>query len=153
MMIGMRFPDPVGIARIASLMAVFLLCLCTFLYPHQLTQLTTGVVVPTAPKMEHSSNIGPGTPGDGHTLAGNYQAAAIEETETANKHPLNAKYLTALLLTVFFGITLWVLLGVLLGVRKWCRDRVCMLTQRRLPSVTCAPPREFPTSLLSVFLL
>lgn len=150
-MIGMRFSDTVGTARIAPLVALFLLCIGTFLYLHQLTHLTIGLVEPTAPKAEHySSNVGTGTPGDGHALLGNYLAASIEETETTNKHPLNAKYLTAFLLTVFLGITLWLLLGC---ARTWRRHRIFLLAERRLPSVTCTPPREPTASLLSVFLL
>ncbi len=126
-MIDMLFPNPVGAARMASLMVIFLLCLGTFLYPHQHAQLTTG-----------------------HAFVGNYLAASIEETQIDKKHPLNAKYLTALLLTVFMGITLCLLLGC---GRMCCRDWVFLLAERRLPSVTCSPPEGPTASLLSVFLL
>ena len=150
-MIGMRFRAPGGIARIAPLlMVVLFLGLGALLYPHQLTQFTSGLVVSKASKMQHSSHVGKGTPGDGHTSAGNYLGPVSEETETRDKHPLNAKYLTALLLTVFLGIAL----GLLVGASQMrCRDRAFLLTEGRLPSVTCSPPEGPTASLLSVFLL
>lgn len=142
----MRFPDSTGIARIALPPAVFLLCLGVFLYPHQLTRPTSGLAGFSGPAMEHLSHDG--APGGGHALAVGHLSVSIEEAESGNKSPVNAGYLTALLLTVFGAV-----LGLLYGGRMWSRNMGFLLAERRLPAVNGSPPRETPPSLLSVFIL
>lgn len=145
----MRLPGSTGVARIAPLMAAFFLCLGAFLYPHQPAQHTAGPTDFTVLKMERSSRAGTGSPGSSGSLAGNYLAVSVEETESANRSPVNAGYLTALLLTVFFGVVL----GLLVGGRTGRRERGLLLAGRRLPPVILSPPRELSPSLLSVFIL
>jgi hypothetical protein len=99
--------------------------------------------------MEHSYDVDAGSSAGGHALAGGYLTAALEETEAAGQRPVNAWYLTALLLVVFLGVVL----GLFGGRRLWRRQRVFLLSKRRLPSVTGSPPRELAPQILSVFLL
>lgn len=145
----MRFPGSIGIARIAPFVAAFLLCLVVFLYPYQITQFVTEVIPSAVPMTHHSSPVDSGKPAGGHELAGNYLTAALEETEAENQRPVNAGYMTVLLLAVFFGIVL----GVLGGRQMWRRQRIFLLSERPLIPVTGSPPRELAPPLLSVFLL
>lgn len=142
----MRLPDATGIARIASHLVVFLLCLGVFLYPHQLTRPAIGVAGSSGSAVEHLSYGG--APAGGHALAVGHLPVSIEEKEAGNKSPVNAGHLTALLLTVF-----GVVLGLLYGGRMWSRSMGLLLAERRLPAVNISPPRETTPSLLSVFIL
>lgn len=147
-MIAMRLPGHIGISRVAPIAVLFILCLVTLLYPYQLTHLATGTVATTASMAEQAlHNVG--KPGDGHHAAGNYPGAALEETEAGNQLPVNAGYLTALLLVVFFGV----LLSVLGNKYSWRRQRALQFTKLFEPSDEGSCPRKQEPSLLSVFIL
>ena len=145
----MRLPGYIGISRAAPIAVLFILCLVAFLYPYQLMQLTTGMFTPAASTTEYSSHAGVAKPEGGHYAAGNYPSAALEESETGNQLPVNAEYLTALLLVVFFGV----LLSVLGGRHSWHRQRALRLTKRPMPPVNGSYPCGLSSSLLSVFIL
>ena len=81
-------------------MAYLLLCFGPFLYSHQLA---TGSKAPTSSTAEHSSYAaGKGAIGDRHTMGVRHLAMLMEEVDTEDKHPVNASYLTVLLVA-FFG--------------------------------------------------
>ncbi len=92
---------------------------------------------------QHQLAAGP----EGASIAGYHLAAPMEEAEPADKQPVNAGSLTALLVTFLLAS-----LGLLAGV-SWAhrRDRVYLLVRRRLPSSTYHAPHKPPLSLLEVF--
>ena len=147
----MRFPGFIGIARFAPFVVAFFLCLVAFLHPYQLTQPVTGMEMAfsKAPVTVHSASSGAEKPMGGHTLAGNYLAAFLEEAEIVNQSSVNAEHLTVLLLVVFFGV----LLGVLGGKRTWRKKKAFLFLERRVTPVAGSPPRKLAPPLLSVFLL
>lgn len=149
-MFDMRIVRLAEKTRVASLVVALFLCLAALLYSHQFAGLTPGSGTLAAPTMEHSSPAdNMGATGDGHTQTVGYLPAALEEAETSDEAPVNAEYLTALLLMVFFGAVL----GLLFGGRMWRRDEALLLSERRLtPIVHHLPPRP-SSSRLSVFLL
>ena len=89
----------------ASLVAAVVLCLGTFLSwnaigPEVLATLTTA----------DWSQLDQGANGDEHPLNGSHLAVSGEEAEDRDKGPVNADLLTALLLTLSFGIPVgWLL--------------------------------------------
>ena len=87
---------------IAALMvAILLLCFGPLLYSHQLAP---GSRAPTGSTAEHSSYAaGKGAIGDRHTMDVRHLAMLMEEVDTEDKHPVNATYLTVLLVA-FFGL-------------------------------------------------
>jgi hypothetical protein len=88
-----RFPSG------ASLMAVpALLCLLAAL----LSSSVTGPEVPATLTMANSPHMEQGT--NGYPLSGSYLGVPAEEAEKDDKGPVNAGLLTALLLTLFFGM-------------------------------------------------
>lgn len=147
--VGMKLLELERFVRFVPHVAVFFLCLGFLLYPHQLTYSGIGneAFVPT---IEYAPHADASVPSDEHPPTGNYLAFAPEETENESKAPVNVEYLTALLTTVFLGVVLGLLFG---SSRTWCSSRVSLLVDRRLPSVTCSPPRGPTNTLLSVFLL
>lgn len=147
-MIAMRLPGHIGISRVAPFAVLFILCLVTFFYPYQLTHLTTGTVGTIVSTAEHFSHD-LGEHGGGHHVAGNYPGAALEETEAGNQLPVNAGYLTALLLVVFFGV----LLSVFGGRYYWRRLRALQFTKLSEPTGDVSCPHQLSPSLLSVFIL
>lgn len=147
---GMKLPEPARFARLVPLVAVFLLCSGALFYLHQLTYPSVGYKASTTGMVQNASRGDASAPTDENTPGGSYMVFALEETENESKYPANAEYLTALLLTVFLGA----ILGLMFGeCRAWSRSRVSLLAGRRLPSVTCSPPRGSTTALFSVFLL
>ena len=94
------------VARGVSLVMAFLLCLGIFLLPLP----ATGSEVPSALAMANLPRVDQETNGNGHPLDGTYLVAPAEEAEDADKYPLNAEFLTMLLLAVSFGATVgWLL--------------------------------------------
>jgi hypothetical protein len=89
-------------ARAALVLAmVILLCVGAFLSLFQ-----TGLEVPTALAKAHSPHVNQGRNGDWHPLDGSSLAVSAEEAEEADKHPVNAELLSALLLLALsFGAT------------------------------------------------
>jgi len=84
----------------------FLMCLGVFLLPLP----TTGSEVPSALATANLSGLDQATNGNPHPLYGIYLVAPAEETEDADKDPLDAERLTMLLLTVCFGLSVgWLL--------------------------------------------
>jgi len=149
-MLGMKLTRLAENIRAAPLVAAFLLCFAILLYSQQPAWLTSGSDTLAAPITEHSSHVSSnGADGGGHTQTGSYLSASLEEAETSDKQPINAEYLTALLMMIFFGAVL----GLLFGGRMWRRDGALLLARRRLASVTRHFPRGPASSRLSVFLL
>ncbi len=145
----MRLPKSTGIVRVAPPLVVCLLGLGFFfylLYPHQLTRPMTGLAIPSG--VVSGRPIHGDAPGGGHALAVGHLSVSVEETEPGSRSPINAGYLTALILTVFGAV-----LGLLYGGRMWSRRTGFLLAERRLPAVTGSPPRETTPALLSVFTL
>jgi hypothetical protein len=94
------------VARFGSLVVAFLLCLGVFLLPLP----ATGSEVPSALAMANMPRLDLETNGNGYPLEGTYLVAPGEETEDADKEPLNAELLTMLLLTLCFGLSVgWLL--------------------------------------------
>jgi hypothetical protein len=94
------------VARFGSLVVAFLLCLGVFLLPLP----ATGSEVPSALAMANMPSLDLETNGNGYLLEGTYLVAPGEETEDADKDPLNAELLTMLLLTLCFGLSVgWLL--------------------------------------------
>ena len=114
--------------------AFLLLCFGIFLYSHQLA---TGSKVPTGSTAEHPSYAaGKGAIGDSHTVDVSHLAMFMEEADTEDKHPVNATYLTVLLVAFF---------GSFVGL---------LIIERRLPSVILhGRPRGPIATLLEVFRL
>lgn len=84
----------------ASLVAVaVLLCSGAFL-----SWSATGPELPASLAVGYSSQMGQGT--NGQPPNGSYLALPAEESESAEKGPVNAGLLTALLLAFFFGMAL-----------------------------------------------
>jgi hypothetical protein len=126
-------------ARGTSLLAmVILLCVGTFL-----CLLPTELEVSAALTTAHS------TPLDQRANEG-YFAALAEEAEASDKLPRNATLLTALLLTVFFGIALgW----LLVSGRTRRRLEGFALMGYCFPSIGCRHQRRLVAALLGVFRL
>ena len=113
--------------------AFLLLCFGAFLYLHQFA---TGSEVSTGSTTGHPSYAtGKGATGDRHTVDVGHPAMSMEEADTENKHPVNASYLTALLVAFF---------GTIFGLP---------LIERRLPSAIRGRPRGPTAPLLEVFRL
>ena len=111
-----------------------LLCFGAFLY---LNQLATGSEVSTGSTAGHPSYAaGKGAIGDRHTMDVSHLAMSMEEAETEDKHPVNASYLTALLVASF---------GTIFGLP--------LIEQRRLSSVIRGRLRGPTAPLLEVFRL
>lgn len=135
--------------RVAPIVAAFLLCFAVLLYAHQFAGVTSGSDTLAATATGHSSHAdGKGSAG-GHTQHGGYLPASLEEDESSDEGPVNAKSLTALLLVVFFGAVL----GLPFGGWMWRRDGALLLSERRLASITHHLQPEPASSRLSVFLL
>ena len=134
--IGMMLRSSERFMGTAALMvvAILLLCFGPFLYTHQLA---TGSKVPTGSTAEHSSYAaGKGAIGDRHTVDVGHLAMFMEEADTEDKHPVNASYLTVLLVAFF---------GLFFGL---------LIIERRLPSVILrGRPRGPTATLLEVFRL
>jgi hypothetical protein len=93
-------------ARGVSLVAAVLLCLGLFLLPLP----ATGFEVPSALAMANSPRVDQEANGNGYPLDGLYLVVSAEEAKDANKDPLNADLLRALLLVGCFGaIVRWLL--------------------------------------------
>ncbi len=94
-------------ARGVSLVAAVLLCLGLFLLPLP----ATGFEVPSALAMANSPGVDQEANGNGSSLDGPYLVVvSAKEAQEANKDPLNADLLRALLLVVCFGtIVGWLL--------------------------------------------
>jgi hypothetical protein len=94
-------------ARGVSLVAAVLLCLGLFLLPLP----ATGFEVPSALAMANSPRVDQEANGNGYPLDGPYLVVvSAEEAKDANKDPLNADLLRALLLVGCFGaIVRWLL--------------------------------------------
>ena len=94
-------------ARGVSLVAAVLLCLGLFLLPLP----ATGFEVPSALAMANSPGVDQEVNEDGYPLDGPYLVVvSAKEAKDANKDPLNADLLRALLLVVCFGaIVGWLL--------------------------------------------
>ena len=94
-------------ARGESLVAAVLLCLGLFLFPSP----ATGFEVPSALAMANSPRVDQETNGNSYPLDGPYLVVvSAKEAQEANKDPLNADLLRALLLVVCFGaIVRWLL--------------------------------------------
>ncbi len=94
-------------ARGVSLVAAVLLCLGLFLLPLP----ATGFEVPSALAMANSPRVDQEANGNGYPLDGPYLVVvSAKEAQEANKDPLNADLLRALLLVVCFGaIVRWLL--------------------------------------------
>ena len=146
---GMRFPGYIGIARTAFPVVILLACLGTFLYPVQLTQFVTGTVGSPDSPVNYSPHRSAEMPGGGGALTDKYFAVSIDETGVDKQRPLNGEYLTALLLMVLLGVAF----GFFGGGRMWRRDRILVLSERLLPSISDSPPRKPACPILSVFLL
>lgn len=145
----MRFPRFIGIARIVPFVVASLLCVVVFLYPYQITQLVAGISSSAVPMTQHSPSADAGKPVSGHALGGNYLTAVLENPDAENQRPVKAGYLTALVLAIFFGVVI----GVFGGRQTWRRQRIFLLSERRLTPVADSPPRELAAPFLSVFLL
>jgi hypothetical protein len=133
---GMKLRSSGRIIGTAALMvvAILLLCFGSFLYSHQLA---TGSKVPTGSTAGHPSYAaGKGAIGDRHTVDVRHLVMFMEEADTEDKHPVNASYLTVLLVAFF---------GSFFGL---------LIIERRLPSVILRGRPQGPTtSLLEVFRL
>src|SRR5215218_8226520 len=84
----------------------FLVCFGVFLLPLPASgsEVPSGLDVANMPRLDLDTN------GNGHLLDGTYLVAPAEETEDAEKHPLNAELLTMLVLALCFGLSVgWVL--------------------------------------------
>lgn len=94
-------------ARVVPLVAAVLLCLGLFLLPLP----ATGFEVPSALAMANSPGVDQEANEDGYPLDGPYLVVvSAKEAKDANKDPLNADLLRALLLVVCFGaIVGWLL--------------------------------------------
>ncbi len=94
-------------ARGVSLVAAVLLCLGLFLLPLP----ATGFEMPSALAMANSPGVDQEANGNGYPLDGPYLVVvSAKEAKDANKDPLNADLLRALLLVVCFGaIVGWLL--------------------------------------------
>jgi hypothetical protein len=90
-----------------SLVAVILLCLGVFVAP--LT--ATGPGEPSSLAMADSPRVDQGADGNGYPLDGSYLYVVFaEETEDAEKDPINSELLTMLLLAASYGATVgWLL--------------------------------------------
>jgi hypothetical protein len=94
------------VARFGSLVVAFLLCLGVFLLPLP----ATGSEVPSALAMANMPRLDLETNGNGYPLEETYLVAPVQETENADKEPLNGELLTMLLLTLCFGLSVgWLL--------------------------------------------
>ena len=95
-------------ARGVSLVAAVLLCLGIFLLPLP----ATGFEVPSALAMANSPGVDQEANEDGYPLDGPYLVVvSAKEAKDANKDPLNADLLRALLLVVCFGAIVRLLLA------------------------------------------
>lgn len=94
-------------ARVVPLVAAVLLCLGLFLLPLP----ATGFEVPSALAMANSPGVDQEANENGYPLDGPYLVVvSAKEAKDANKDPLNADLLRALLLVVCFGaIVGWLL--------------------------------------------
>lgn len=101
------------------------------------------------PVMDHASQADSVMSGGGHPPSASYLAVSMEEAESADRHPVNAQLLTALLFLVgFLGSALALLKGRLL----WNR---CAVSFAGCPPT---PPLQHsrqirPAALLAVFRL
>ena len=116
-----------------TVVVFLLLCFGAFLYLHQLA---TGSEVSTGSTAGHPSYAtGKGATGERHTVDVGHPAMSTEE-DTENKHPVNANYLTVLLVAFF---------GSFFGL---------LLIEPRLPSVILRGRPRGPTApLLEMFRL
>jgi len=121
-------------ATALMVMAYLLLCLGPFINSHQLA---TGSKVSTGSTAGHPSYAaGKGVIGDRHTVDVRYLAMFMEEADTEDRHPVNASYLTDLLVAFF---------GSFFGL---------LVIKRRLPSVILrGRPRGPSAPLLEMFRL
>src|SRR5215207_5146854 len=94
------------VARFVSVTVALLLCLGIFLLPLP----ASGSEVPSALAMANLPSLDLATNGNPHPQDGTYLVAPAEETEEADKYPLNAELLTMLLLALSFGLSVgWLL--------------------------------------------
>jgi hypothetical protein len=94
------------VARFGSLVVAFLLCLGIFLLPLP----ASGSEVPSALATANLPSPDLATNGNPHPQNGTYLVTPAEETEEADKYPLNAELLTMLLLALSFGLSVgWLL--------------------------------------------
>src|SRR5829696_10392922 len=89
------------VARGVSLVVAFVVCFGVFLLPLPASgsEVPSGLDVANMPRLDLETN------GNGHLLDGTYLVAPGEETEDAEKHPLNAELLTMLVLALCFGLS------------------------------------------------
>ena len=115
-------------------MAYLLLCFGPFLYSHQLA---TGSKVSIGSTAGHPSYAaGKGVIGVRHTVDVSHLATLMEEADTEDRYPVNANYLTVLLVAFF---------GSFFGL---------LLIEPRLPSVILRGRPRGPTPpLLEMFRL
>jgi hypothetical protein len=89
-----------------SVVVALLLCLGIFLLPLP----ATGSEVPSALATANLPSPDLATNGNPHPQNGTYLVTPAEETEEADKYPLNAELLTMLLLALSFGLSVgWLL--------------------------------------------
>jgi hypothetical protein len=133
-------------ARGVSLVAAVLLCLGLFLLP--LT--ATGFEVPSALAMANSPRVDQEANGNGYPLNGPYLVVvSAEEAQDADKDPLNADLLSALLLVVCFGA----IVGWLLASGRGQRAFHFVGLDHRPSLVTAAALLSEDRSFLGVFRL
>jgi hypothetical protein len=99
-------PGSRNVARGVSFVVAFLVCLGILLQPLP----ASGSEVPSALAMANLPSLDLATNGNPHPQDGTYLVAPAEETEEADKYPLNAELLTMLLLALSFGLSVgWLL--------------------------------------------
>jgi hypothetical protein len=137
--------------RCASLMATVLttgvllwLGASLLSWPGSGSEVSAAFSMADAPHAEQAAN------GYGHPIHANYLAVYAEEDEPGDELPKNAALLRALVIVLFFGLTLgW------LGVSGWRRrePEVCSLIRCWFHSVVRLHQRRLIATLLGVFLL
>jgi hypothetical protein len=134
-------------ARIAALVAAaVLLCLGVLLsWPATRADIPDSLTTAGSPHVGQGANEDGGPP-----LNGSYLAVPAEEAQEGDKGPVNAAFLTTLLLVVFFGTAL----GWLLAFDWKCRrPDVSSLIGCCFSSIVCRQQRRPVAAFLGVFRL